>query len=429
MPSTMSKLYDAAFCGSVERMVDLLSKGTEYIDQGCDDYGWTPLMIASEKGFLRIIRVLLRYGAGVSVSTGSGYTALHIAIIGKHLAVTKALINAGADLQAKAELFVNGPTNIHGHTALHLSAGEGFCPGITALIKAGATVNSRLDNGATPLYLAACCGKIKAVEILLRAKADPLLPVDQDIAFDVAAQEGHLGVIQEFLERFEIDECSRQGGIGALEAAAYMNRVDIATFLCDKGVVDTGGTALCSAIEGRSEACLKLLVERRGGHSHLLTRDYVNIDNACDNPLLCSFDTGRGYAPRIAKFLLDHGADTASNVRFVIDGSCAIDDTPLVAAKLTLGHEQTHFDIQDKEGVDGLKGVIRVLQQEAAVHANSWLWKADFERAKSTIRPLPAFKIRPGKPKVLLAGLDKYCKKQDGVLLVASTETTSKELK
>ena len=115
--------------------------------------------------------------------------------------------------------------------------------------------------------------------------------------------------------------------------------------------------------------------------------------------------------------MLDHGANTKMKVRFGIDGLGVINEIPLLAAKLTLYHEKTYFEATDTDGVDGLKGIIRLLKQEAAVHAVSWTWTTGIDRAKSTIRPLPAFKIRPGKPKVLLAAMDRYSKKQDGAFL------------
>lgn len=62
----------------------------------------------------------------------------------------------------------------------------------------------------------------------------------------------------------------------------------------------------------------------------MVERAYTNIDNACDNPLLCAFDTGRRYAPRIAKFLLEHGAHTRMKVRFEIQGLGEIVEEPLV---------------------------------------------------------------------------------------------------
>lgn len=77
-PLNVSTLRDATSTGSVERALSLLSNGSTDID-ACGDYdGWTPLMIAAEKGYLRIVRVLLRCSANVLASTDDGHTALHV---------------------------------------------------------------------------------------------------------------------------------------------------------------------------------------------------------------------------------------------------------------------------------------------------------------------------------------------------------------
>lgn len=110
-------------------------------------------------------------------STDGGHTALHVSVYTRPLAVTKALVRAGANLEAKAVCFTLGPEKIEGHTPLHQPAGEGFCEGMAALIGAGANVDSRLGNGATTPYLSACCGQLKPVRILIRVKVNPLLPV------------------------------------------------------------------------------------------------------------------------------------------------------------------------------------------------------------------------------------------------------------
>ncbi|CAM9696784.1 unnamed protein product, partial [Pylaiella littoralis] len=127
MPSTLGKLYDAAASGSVERTVAVLSQGSVDIDGGYGDGGRTPLMVASTMGYLRVVRVLLRLGARVSVADNDGATALHLSIVNKHLAVSKALIKAGADTEA---LGVDG-------TPLHVAAAKGFHEGMVVLIHAG----------------------------------------------------------------------------------------------------------------------------------------------------------------------------------------------------------------------------------------------------------------------------------------------------
>ncbi|CAM9555550.1 unnamed protein product [Ectocarpus fasciculatus] len=132
MPSTLSKLYDAAARGSVERTVAVLSQGSVDIDGSHGDAGRTPLMAASTMGYLRVVRVLLRLGARVSVADNAGATALHLSVVNKHLAVSKALIKAGADVEA---LGVDG-------TPLHVAAAKGFHEGMVMLIHAGANVDA-----------------------------------------------------------------------------------------------------------------------------------------------------------------------------------------------------------------------------------------------------------------------------------------------
>lgn len=236
MPSKLSKLHHAAASGSVGHTLDLLSRCSSDIDRAGGDNDWTPLMFAADTGYLRVIRILLKWGADVSAKTVHDHTALHNSVRNRHLAVTKALIKAGADLEAKTNRAATGPMPIQGHTPLHLAAAEGFCEGTVALIDAGASIGSRMNNGSTPLYLSACLARLEAARVFLRAKAN--------------LQSG-----------------ANEGDTETLEAAAHMSHEDIVALLRGFGVMDTAGTALCAAIEGRAEACVKLLMRRRGGHA------------------------------------------------------------------------------------------------------------------------------------------------------------------
>lgn len=398
MPSVMSTLHDVAATGSVERLLNLLSGEPIDINAGCDDHGWSALMIAAEEGYLRIVRVLLRRGASVAVSTEGGHTALHIAVHNKHLAVSKALVKAGAGLEGRATCFTPESVPIKGHTPLHLAAGEGFVQGIIVLLDAGAEVDSRLDNGATPLYLSACCGHLEAVKILLNANADPCLCVDTNLPLEVAAQEGHSEVIKEFVRKVGVDGCSRDGGIETLETAAYGNHLTIVAFLCDEGVVDMDGTAFCAAVEGRAVECIKFLLHRRGGHADISIGAYINIAKGLDSPLLCTFNTGSYFAPKITQFLIEQGADTVSKVWFHINRLGVVTDTPVDAANLALKHAEGFVGVDDS-GVDGLKGVIRVLRQAKAVNAVSWAWP------NNTKRKMPVAKKKAPRPTMLLAAM------------------------
>ncbi|CAN0102418.1 unnamed protein product, partial [Ectocarpus sp. 12 AP-2014] len=184
-------------------------------------------MVASVIGSSRVVRDLLRQGASVSVADSDGYTALHHSVYHKHLAVSKYLIEAGADLEAR-------PGGVY-DTPLHVAAMKGFCQGMVVLIDAGANVDSRLDDGATPLYVAAKDGWLEAVRILLRANANPLLSAYGSLPLDMAVYNGHLKVVRELVHWYGTDRCTCDGGALALATAASRNQVDIVTVLCDAG--------------------------------------------------------------------------------------------------------------------------------------------------------------------------------------------------
>ncbi|CAM9689808.1 unnamed protein product, partial [Ectocarpus sp. 8 AP-2014] len=168
MPSTLSKAS-----GSADPTI-----ATTDIERRCGDTNQTPLMVASVIGSSRVVRDLLRQGASVSVADSDGYTALHHAVHHKHLAVSKELIEAGADLEAR-------PGGVY-DTPLHVAATKGFCQGMVVLM------DSRRECGSTPLFEAAKDGRLEAVKILLRANANPLLSAYESLPLHTAVYNGHL---------------------------------------------------------------------------------------------------------------------------------------------------------------------------------------------------------------------------------------------
>lgn len=112
----LNDLHNAACCGSAQRTLAVLSRGTIDIDQG-DHEGVTPLMYASITGHARVVNILLNRGADVSLAAGDdSFTALLASAHAGHQAVTKMLLNAGADVQV---------TTSAGDTPLHLAACRG----------------------------------------------------------------------------------------------------------------------------------------------------------------------------------------------------------------------------------------------------------------------------------------------------------------
>lgn len=128
--------------GSTVMTMAVLSRGLMDIDQGSPE-GYTPLVIAAHYGYSRVVRIIVNQRANPSIVDDEGYTALHVAVGEKHLAVTELLVKAGKSLDVAA--------STGGLTSLHAAVSNGHSTVMRVLIEAGADPNSRALDGSTPL--------------------------------------------------------------------------------------------------------------------------------------------------------------------------------------------------------------------------------------------------------------------------------------
>lgn len=147
---------------------------------------------------LETVKAALAIGADVEAcdtyKIGEGMPPLMIAALGDDENIVKALIEAGADVDAE---------NWIGSRALHYAAREGRLSVVKVLIEAGADVNAQNDMGFTPLYEAAASNNYGVVMYLLAHCADADLE-DRfgDTPRDIAEREG-FGKIAEALRKHE----------------------------------------------------------------------------------------------------------------------------------------------------------------------------------------------------------------------------------
>ena len=123
-------------------------------------YGDTALMTASLKGDLAVVKALVE--AGADVNPGAGWNALHYAAFGGAAEVVNYLIGKGANKDAVAP---------NGYTPLMLAVRDGQVDGVKALLFQDADANFRNTAGETALMVAQKRERKDLVELLKRAGA------------------------------------------------------------------------------------------------------------------------------------------------------------------------------------------------------------------------------------------------------------------
>ena len=125
--------------------------------------GETALMLAAANNQADIVKLLLKKNADPNLQDQSGWSALMKAVYQGNTACVEALVG-----QSRQEV----------NRALLVAALAGHRDIVQVLLKNGAEVDTRADDGRTPLMLAAAKGDNDLVSALLAAGADPTL-VDQ----------------------------------------------------------------------------------------------------------------------------------------------------------------------------------------------------------------------------------------------------------
>jgi ankyrin repeat protein len=179
--------------------------------------GETPLMSCARTGNLEAVKLLIARGANINADEkGRRQTALMWAVAARHPEIVKALIEGGADVQARtevtSELSYTGfryitapPANTNGiivdakqggYTALLFAAQQGDADSAQLLLGAGATLNDHDAAGASTLVTAAHSGHTAVAKLLLDRGADPNAAGAGYTALHAAVLRGDLALVQ-----------------------------------------------------------------------------------------------------------------------------------------------------------------------------------------------------------------------------------------
>ena len=123
-----------------------------------------PLHEATRDGDLAQVRALIDAGADLDAQGDNGETPLITAITGGHVLVTSLLIDRGADIQAR---------NKGGFTPLHAAAYANLAEIAEKLLDRGADIKDQMNKaGVTPLSVASEEGHPDLVKVLIVHGAD-----------------------------------------------------------------------------------------------------------------------------------------------------------------------------------------------------------------------------------------------------------------
>ena len=309
---SFDNLIKAVRAGKVEEVRAELSKcddPTSLLEQFTKETCMTPLMLASSKGHVKVMKLLVKKGAKLdTMSHADTYsdksvTALMTAARSNQVEAVKTLIRLGADVNLESK---------NGSSALLLAC---KCKSINTEI-----VDELLSNGATwvkgsfgsPLRAVIDNGNVDVVKIFLRHGAT----VCNSDLYE-ACYKGNFSMVEALLQscsKKEINDLSH-GRLSPLMISSYRGDDDIVKLLLRRrhGVdIDAESTdgkyALLLAIKEGRVSTVELLLKKKAKVKNSIL-DAVNLISMTPRDIAESSMLRESVVLSIVKLLIAHGAD------------------------------------------------------------------------------------------------------------------------
>ncbi|XP_076034535.1 uncharacterized protein LOC143021130 [Oratosquilla oratoria] len=259
----------------------------------------TPLILASQKGFQNILRLLILYEAKVNAKNKNEQTALHFAARRNDLAICQELLDAdGIDVCAKDKqhdtplhvavrhnnlnvchaLLEHDSTvlkcvNKKGHAPLHTAAMGGHDKILKFLVENDANWDVCDKNWFLPLHYAAQRGHTECCRILIEASGDNEPQQVRAMLKDgrtplMLAAKGGYNYCCDLMQSADICCCDREGNT-ALHLAVMGDFDKTVSSLLSRGADPyfpnkQGNTPLHEAVSNKTSNCIKLCINNQG---------------------------------------------------------------------------------------------------------------------------------------------------------------------
>lgn len=324
-------LSQAAINGNAAIIEQLLDAGVQADERGADDQ--TALMVVSRTSHTDAAKALLKAGADVNaVEQWRGQTALMWASAQQQPAMVELLLDSGADPNAQSlpndwERQVTAEPRMKilppgGMTPLHYAAREGCAPCADLLVQAGADVDKADPEGVTPLVMANLNAQWDTAKVLIEAGANldkwdiyGRSPLYTAVDYNTLPHGGradrpaddlttNLEIIQLILDR---------GGNPNLQLKLYPPYRNLGADRGADALLRTGATALFRAARGGDVEVTRLLLEK-GALVDLPNEDAITPLMVAAGYRTSNVDTRGKFrtekqAHEVAKLLLKAGAD------------------------------------------------------------------------------------------------------------------------
>jgi uncharacterized protein len=155
-------IFTAAAAGKQEIVLREIERDGTLLEATSGD-GWTVLHLAAFFGYPELVTALIERGAEVDARSGNAMqnTPLHAGVAGRKLEAVRALLENPAERKPDVNARQHG-----GWTALHGAAQNGDRAIVELLIANGADINARAENNQSALDLALTRGNQEIVALL-----------------------------------------------------------------------------------------------------------------------------------------------------------------------------------------------------------------------------------------------------------------------
>ena len=181
-------LKEAAYIGATELVQLLVERGAD-VDLAPHSFQEPPLIAASAKNHIEVVKILLTARADSRAQQGGGWSSLHYALLNKNEDMATLILGYKPDINASTRAGVR---------PLHLAALAGFADICARLLDFGARTEAMDSGGLTALRVAVQAGQLETVKLLVGrgSRTDVVGAEDRHTLIELALILGHVRVYQ-----------------------------------------------------------------------------------------------------------------------------------------------------------------------------------------------------------------------------------------